>query len=149
LIESGKKTSGEIQLTDAMDFMLKEGERFRPFMVDGWFDCGERQTLLETNRLLLLKSEVAADYPGTVINAPVSISPESEIRDSTIGPYVSISGGARVIGSIVRDSIIGRNAVIENSELDFSVIGENVTVKGMKGRFDLGNPSGIDRYQAK
>ncbi len=55
------RTKGEYQLTDALQMMIERGHRIRPFTVDGWYDCGKTETLLETNRELL---DVKGDAPG-------------------------------------------------------------------------------------
>jgi glucose-1-phosphate thymidylyltransferase len=53
LITKDIKTKGEYQLTDALELMVKRGERIGTFTVDGWYDCGKPDTLLATNRHLL------------------------------------------------------------------------------------------------
>jgi len=141
LVELGKKTGGEIQLTDALDFMIKAGQLFRPCMVDGWYDCGKRETLLETNRVLLDEASEVEDYPGSVIIPPAYISPSAIIEESVIGPYVSISEDTRVHRSIIRDSIICKNAVVEFSLLDSSIIGEKAEIRGTYSRLNIGDSS--------
>ncbi len=145
LVKLGKKTSGEIQLTDALEFMLKAGIQFNPFTVDGWFDCGTRETLLETNKVLLSEASEVVDYPGSVIIPPVYISPDAEIEESVIGPYVSISERAKVRRSIIKDSIIGCEARVEHSLLDYSLIGERAVVEGTYRKLDAGDSSRIGR----
>lgn len=49
------KTYGEYNLTDALDCMIKRGARFQAFKVKNWFDCGKKETLLESNATLLKK----------------------------------------------------------------------------------------------
>nr|MBN2278277.1 NTP transferase domain-containing protein [candidate division Zixibacteria bacterium] len=141
LIKLGKKTGGEIQLTDAMEFMIKDGIEFKPFEVDNWYDCGKRETLLNTNRALLSESSEVADYPGSVIVPPVYISPLAEIEDSIIGPNVSISEYARVSRSIIRESIISSRATIEDSLLEESVVGSLAVIRGTFQRLNIGNSS--------
>jgi len=141
LVELGKKTGGEIQLTDALDFMIKDGYEFRPCMVDGWYDCGKRETLLETNRVLLSESSEVADYPGSVIIPPVHISPSAIIEESVIGPYVSISEDAKVHRSIIKDSIICQKAAVEFCLIDSSLIGESAEVKGTYNHLNVGESS--------
>jgi glucose-1-phosphate thymidylyltransferase len=141
LIGLGKKTSGEIQLTDALEFMIKDGHEFRPVDVDGWFDCGKRETILETNRVLLSDFSEVGDYPGSVIIPPVYISPTAKIEESVIGPYVSISDKASIRRSIIRDSVVGKRASIEFSLLDASLIGDKAIVKGTYSRLNVGESS--------
>jgi len=141
LIRSGKKTSGEIQLTDALEFMIRDGVKFRPFLVNGWYDCGERVSMLETNRSLLSESSEVADYPGSVIIPPVYISPSAIIEESVIGPFVSISDNAKIHRSVIRDSIICDGAAVEFCLLDSSLIGEQAVVRGTYCRLNVGDSS--------
>ncbi len=143
LVSSGKKTSGEIQLTDALASMLEGGEKFSFVVVDGWYDCGKKDAFLETNRVLLAEANENHDYPGTIIIPPVKISPSAVVEESIIGPFVSISEGARIHRSIVRDSIICKNAVIEFSMLEASIIGEKAVVRGRYSHINLGNSGEI------
>ena len=46
---------GEYNLTDAIECMIRSGVNFRAFKVQNWFDCGKKETLLESNAKLLKK----------------------------------------------------------------------------------------------
>jgi glucose-1-phosphate thymidylyltransferase len=146
VINLGQKTGGEIQLTDAMEYMIRDGHSFKPFVVDGWFDCGKRETLLETNRVLLSESSEVSDYPGSVIVPPVHISPSAVIEESIIGPFVSIADNTKILRSIIRDSIICEGASIEYSLLDESIIGNQAVVKGTYSRLNVGELSEIGYF---
>ena len=52
-ISQGKTTRGEYSLTDALDCMIRAGTKFKSFKVENWFDCGKKDTLLESNATLL------------------------------------------------------------------------------------------------
>ena len=54
-IRQGLRSHGEYSLTDALDCMIKMGAKFKAFKVENWFDCGRKETLLESNALLLKK----------------------------------------------------------------------------------------------
>jgi glucose-1-phosphate thymidylyltransferase len=47
-ISRGIKTHGEYSITDAIDCMIQKGVAFKAFKVAAWFDCGKRDTLLES-----------------------------------------------------------------------------------------------------
>src|SRR5260370_20012216 len=44
---------GEYNLTDAIECMIRSGVKFKSFKVQNWFDCGKKETLLESNAKLL------------------------------------------------------------------------------------------------
>jgi glucose-1-phosphate thymidylyltransferase len=142
----GKTTRGEMQLTDAMQMMIKEGHKIKAVKIKGWFDCGKPETLIETNRhILSKKSGKAALKAGKnclIIN-PVYISKTAEIKNSIIGPNVSIGEDAVIDNSIISDSIINEGAVIKNGNLDKSLIGPNAFVEGKVESINIGENSEI------
>jgi glucose-1-phosphate thymidylyltransferase len=150
-IASGKRTKGEIQLTDALQLMLERGEQMRVFMVEGWYDCGKPETMLLTNRDLLdYKIQDFAEYgrlndryPGSVIIMPVAIDESVKIESSIVGPYVSISAGTSLRSCIVRNSIIGESAEVTNIVLQDSIISDNAKVCGNMMRLNVGDSSEI------
>jgi len=144
IMRKGKKTKGEFQLTDALEEMRAAGEKIGTFTVDGWYDCGKPETLLETNRHMLKSVAPQDPPPGVVVIPPVYISPEAEITGSVIGPYATLARGVSVSDSIVRDSIIGENAKVRMSLLDNSIVGDNAVVTGSFKRINIGDSSEID-----
>lgn len=143
LVESGRTTGGEIQLTDALMLMLKGGHAFEPVNIDGWYDCGRPETLLETNRYILKKKNHQARAPGCVVVEPVYISPRARVANSIIGPYASIGDGAVLDYSIVSDSIINEKAVIMNMNLSKSLVGPNAVIIGRREQINIGESSEI------
>jgi len=137
IIRLDKRTCGEIQLTDILESMLSNGNDFSPFIIDNWYDCGKVETILMTNRLLLEEKKQEKDIEGVKIIEPVSIDSSAVIENSTIGPYVSISGFARISNSGIKDSIISRKAVVEDCQLENSLIGKKVTIQGKTGSFNI------------
>ena len=143
----GERTRGEIQLTDALALLLERGEVLRPFPVEGWYDCGKTEALLETNRALLdteagLAGGVPA-RPGVVIVPPVALDPDADVMHSVIGPHASIGPRARVRRSVVKNSIVNEGAVVEDALLDRSVVGESAIVRGAYQRLNVGDSSEV------
>lgn len=143
LVLSGKTTKGEIQLTDALVLMLRGGHKFRPVMIDGWYDCGKPETLLETNRYILDRKKHASRADNCTIMPPVYISPRAKVSGSVIGPYASIGDGVTVDSCIISDSIINENAVIVNMNLNRSLIGPSATIIGRREQINIGENSEI------
>ncbi len=144
IISGDLRTRGEYQLTDALNLMIKRGADLKAFEIEGWYDCGKAETLLETNRDLLEMAGYQITVPGSIIIDPVNIAGEVKIEESVIGPYVSISGKTVVKHSIIRNSILGSNALVENALLDSSLIGDNAIVKGLFKKLNVGDSSEID-----
>lgn len=147
LIESGRTTKGEFQLTDAMQLMLEGGALMKPFKIAGWFDCGKPETLLETNRVLLDKACVAKhandsiQFAGSLIRQPVSIGEDVKIENSIVGPHVTVAAGATIRNAIVRNSIIAAGATVENLLLAGSIVSDNARARGAFAGLNLGDSS--------
>jgi len=139
IIKEDIRTKGEYQLTDAMAVMVERGEGLGVFVVDGWYDCGKKETLLQANRELLELESSAAAPAGDGVVPPVAIHPEADVKGSTIGPAVSIAKGVTIRNSVIRDSIICEGSEIVDSTLDGSVIGRKCRVKGISATLNIGD----------
>lgn len=144
LMTAGRRTKGEFQLTDALQAMLEGGVRMRISPVEGWFDCGKPETLLQTNQHMLRKVPQPAPIPGVTLVAPVFVAPTARIEKSILGPDVSVADGAVIRRAIVRDSIINEGALVEDMLLEGSVVGENAVVRGSFQRLNVGDSSEVD-----
>jgi glucose-1-phosphate thymidylyltransferase len=146
-IKSGIKTHGEYNITDAIDCMIKAGANFKAFKVDSWFDCGRRETLLESNATLLkkfgTKTEPCPDYENTVLIQPVSIGKGCMVKNSIIGPNVTIGDSTNVDSSIIKDSIIGAYSNLFDIVLDDSLIGSDTTIRGETRTLNIGDNTDI------
>ena len=140
--------AGVYHLTDAIDCMIQRGAKFRAFKVKNWFDCGKKESLLESNATLLKKfggnTSETHNYPHTIIIPPVSIAPGCEISHSIIGPHVAIGANTHIQHSIVRDSIIGSYTHLFEVVLDNSLIGSDASVKGLSRSLNIGDNTEID-----
>jgi glucose-1-phosphate thymidylyltransferase len=146
LIENNITTAGEYQLTDALQLMIKNGEKIKTFPVDGWFDCGKPETLLSTNKFLLSKNSTKKNLAKVVINHPVFIAESAEIENSVIGPFATISENCRITDSIIKNSIISSGAVVTSSIFENSIIGSNAVIKGTTKKLNAGDSSQIEFY---
>lgn len=145
-IEAGVRTRGEFQLTDALAAMLADGKAFVPWRISNWFDCGKPETLLQTNRALLEARTNAREVlpPNCVVLEPSYIGENVRLDGSVIGPYASIDDGARISGSIVRDSLIGAGAELINVQLDRSIVGAGSRLRGGFDCVNIGEDTAID-----
>ena len=139
------KNKGEYYLTDAFQYMIDKGAKIQVIDVEGWYDAGKLDTLLETNRVMLEKGHgrtMKAPH-GCEIREPVYIEENVKITASIIGPNVSLGAGTLVEGSTLRDTIVGGKAQIRGSTLANSLLGDEVVVEGVKGELTLGDHSEV------
>lgn len=146
LVEKNIRTRGELQLTDALQMMIEDGVKMTTFPVEGWYDCGKPETLLSTNQYLLNKNGIPQTIPTVVIIPPVFIGENCIIENSIIGPFATISDGAKISESIIKNSIIGSNGEVSKALLENSIVGNNSVVRGAHNRINLGDSSEIDFY---
>jgi glucose-1-phosphate thymidylyltransferase len=147
LIEHNIRTVGEIQLTDAMQRLIEQKVPFKTLAVNNWYDCGRKQVLLETNAMLLSREGYTPDLPefdNTIIIHPVAIGENCVISNSIIGPHVTIGNDVNIQSSIVKDSIVGHFAHLDDVVLRHSVIGSDAQIKGMNLSLNIGDNTEID-----
>ena len=121
---------GEYFLTDAFQYMIDQGSRIFTAEVEGWWDCGKVETLLETNREMLRRGAVA-------------LAEDVRLEDAKIGPNVSIARGSVVRRSRLRDCIVGAETQIEDCDLWDSIVGDHARVMGIRGTVNLGDHSEV------
>jgi glucose-1-phosphate thymidylyltransferase len=147
-IKSQLTSYGEYNLTDAIECMIRNGVVFESFKVQNWFDCGKKETLLESNAKLLKKfgSNIAPDHllENTIIIHPVNIASGCDIKNSIIGPNVALGEKTSVNYSIIKDSIIGSFADLYDIVLTHSLIGSDTEVKGESRSLNIGDNTEID-----
>jgi glucose-1-phosphate thymidylyltransferase len=146
LIQSGQKTRGEYQLTDAFAAMVEQGAHLHAFPVDNWFDCGVTESLLETNRHLLGRLGPAESRDGVILIPPVFVAESAEVTNSVVGPHVSVGEGARISDSVIKDSIVGEGAQVAGCYLNQSLIGDNAVVEAGARRLNVGDSSEVRLY---
>ncbi len=144
IIDSDIRTRNEFQLTDALQYMISKGEKFTTFNVEGWYDCGKPETLLETNRFLLEKKSTIRSFPDSIIIPPVYISPTATIQSSVVGPYVTIAEHGSIQNSLIKNTIVSDGASVSHSMLDSSILGNNARVNGQYRRVNVGDSSEVD-----
>ena len=117
LMQNDIRTKGEFQLTDALERMIQGGCKFRTAPVQKWLDCGLVETLLSTNAHILQRNaEGVPQFEGSEIIGPCHIGKNVVIKNSKVGPNVSV----------------GDNCVIENAEITNAILWDGVKVAGQK-----------------
>jgi glucose-1-phosphate thymidylyltransferase len=132
---------GELEITDAIQWLLDNGHRVRHEVLAGWWiDTGKKDDLLESNRLILetieTRIEGAVDQESTLegrvvvekgaeivrsrVRGPAMIGERTRVTNSFIGPFTSVS----------------YDCEITDSELDHSVVLEESRIVGIAGIAD-------------
>lgn len=148
IITQGIKSHDEFNLTDALECMISHGAKFKAFRVENWFDCGRKESLLESNSILLQKfggkiSE-SNKFENTIFIPPVSIAEDCDIKNSIIGPHVAVGENTIIHSSIIKDSIIGSYSKLYDVVLDDSLIGSDTEIIGETRSLNIGDNTEID-----
>ncbi len=123
---------GEFYLTDAFQYMIERGRRIAVAQVGGWYDCGNVDTLLETNRHLLEGGRARmpeGPCPRCTIVPPVYVEAGVTIHDAAVGPNVSIEAGSYVTESTVANAILGRNVRVVRSTVSDCLVGDDQVIE--------------------
>jgi glucose-1-phosphate thymidylyltransferase len=147
IIQKDFRTYNEFQLTDGIMLLVNKGIKMKTFSVENWYDCGTKESLLETNAVLLkktLEENTQYTFENTIIIPPVSISGHCKISNSIIGPNVSIGDHSIINYSILKDAIIGSYSELQNAVLHHSVIGSDASLHGLSQSLNIGDNTEID-----
>lgn len=135
LLDNNIKGLGEFQLTDALENMKSKGLKFKSLPVERWMDCGNKNATVDTNKQILETNSKAATVSNkalikeSTIIEPCFIAPNAKITRSIIGPFVSVSEGTEISGSVISNSIIMENSKLQNICVSNSMIGSFVEFK--------------------
>jgi glucose-1-phosphate thymidylyltransferase len=161
---------GELEITDAIQYLVDDGKRVEPHIVRGWWkDTGRLDDMLEANRLVLDRIEPRLEgelvdsrcdgrvvvEPGallerTTVRGPAIIGAGTRITDAYIGPYTAIGADCVITSAEVEHSILLEGSKVCDLEgrMESSLLGRNVTIaRGVRQprayRFMVGDNSEI------
>lgn len=141
-------SSWEYHLTDALMEMVQQGEHITFMEVDNWFDCGKKNRLLEANASLLkrhgFKTSLSSDYPDCIIIQPVRFGKHCKLKNSIIGPHVTIGDHTHISNSIIQNTIIGSFSELSHATLNKSIIGSDSCLKGLVQSLNIGDSTEIN-----
>lgn len=145
LLDNDIREKGEYQLTNALEALKQKGQKFVINSVREWLDCGNYQACVYSNqRILDFKQEAATTgrhltQTDSLIVQPCHIGDNVTIEGSIVGPHVSIGSGTTIRHSVVRNSVVQADSLIENQVVADSMIGHRVVYRAAANRVSLGD----------
>ena len=145
LLDNDIKQKGEFWLTDAMERMKNQGTKFYKGEVIEWLDCGNKDATVYTNQRVLefIKNEplisAKAVMENSIVIQPCFIDDDVVLKNSVIGPYVSVGKGTVIESSVVKNSIIQSKSNLKNKLIGNSMIGNNVKLEGRLEDLSVGD----------
>jgi glucose-1-phosphate thymidylyltransferase len=163
---------GELEITDAINYLIDHQARVEPHLIDGWWkDTGRLEDMLEANRILLdqlapradgrvigrsqvigkVSIEPGAEIVDSVVRGPAIIGSRSRIVNSYVGPFTSVYHGVEIVNSEIEHSIVLENSKIidVSPRIEDSLIGKDVVIRRTETmpralRFMLGDHSEVE-----
>jgi glucose-1-phosphate thymidylyltransferase len=137
LLDNNITEKGEFQLTNALENMKQKGIAFTPGKVTEWLDCGNKDATVYTNQRVLEFEKGNPSLKGTNISIenstiiePCFFGDHVTIKNSIVGPHVSLGAGSIVKDSVLNNSIIQASTKLSHTIISNSMIGEGAEVKG-------------------
>lgn len=153
ILDENVTNGGEYQINDGIKRMMADGKIFKTGTVDEWMDCGNKTITIETNQRMLgfLKADgdeqlvaSSAKLENSKIIEPCYIGENVALKNTTVGPFVSIGNDTVVENSIVKNSLIQTHTTIKNANLDNAMIGNHVNYNGDFKSVSIGDYSVLE-----
>jgi glucose-1-phosphate thymidylyltransferase len=163
---------GELEITDAIQYLIDHEARVEPHVIDGWWkDTGRLEDMLEANRIVLdqlkprnegtvtgrsevigkVSIEAGAEIIDSIVRGPAIIGGRTRIVNSYVGPFTSVYHGVEIVSSEIEHSIVLENSKIINvsPRIEDSLIGKDVVIRRTDRmpkalRFMLGDHSEVE-----
>ena len=151
IVPSGR---GELEITDAIQWLVDAGRQVEPHVVRGWWkDTGRLEDMLEANRLILdtVQRRIDGELTDAAVEGRVVVEAGARLERCTVrGPAVIGAGAVLRDAYVGPYTAIGARCVIENAEVEHSILLEGSSVRGLAGRMEsslLGRDVAISRDQ--
>jgi glucose-1-phosphate thymidylyltransferase len=131
---------GELEITDALQYLVDDGLRVEPHVVKGWWkDTGRLEDMLAANRLVLdtIEARIEGELIDSQVDGRVVIEPGARLeRTSVRGPAI-IGAGAKLRNCYIGPyTAIGDGCEIENAEVEHSILLAGSSVRDLAGRME-------------
>jgi glucose-1-phosphate thymidylyltransferase len=144
-IEAGDLVKGEYYLPAVFMRMIADGCKLKAPEIDAWLDCGKPETILATNAYLLRgRHHIHGEAVNCVFIEPVHLEKGVVVRDSILGPNVSVAKGSVIERSIIRNSIINSDSTVSDMLLTDTILGDAVQLVGSPRKMNIGDHSLIE-----
>jgi glucose-1-phosphate thymidylyltransferase len=148
---------GELEITDAIQWLVDEGLRVDPSIVEGWWkDTGKPEDVLAANHLVLdvIEHRIEGQVcPESDVSGRVVVESGARIIRSTVRGPVIIGAGARIEDAYIGPyTAIAREVTVSHSEVENSILLDGSGIKDVKGRIDsslLGRNARIESAPGK
>ncbi len=162
---------GELEITDAIQWLVDQGQRVRQEVLEGWWlDTGKKDPLLESNMKVLetlqtdirgsvdsasrVEGRVVIEEGAHVVNSrvrgPAIIGAAARIENTYVGPYTSIAAHCEIVDTEIEHSVVLEHSrIVGIARLADSLIGRHTEIhrsgaRPRAHRLMLGDHSQVD-----
>jgi glucose-1-phosphate thymidylyltransferase len=162
---------GELEITDAIQWLIDDGQRVLHEVLDGWWiDTGKKDSLLDCNRLILetitpridgtvdaasrvdgrVVIEAGAILERSTVRGPAIIGANTRLTDTYVGPFTSIANDCEIVDAEIEHSVVlERSRIVGVHRIQDSLLGRDVEVvrshlRPQASRLMLGDHSRIE-----
>jgi glucose-1-phosphate thymidylyltransferase len=131
---------GELEITDAIQYLVDQGMRVEPHIVQGWWkDTGRLGDMLAANRLVLdtIQTRMEGELVDSQVDGRVVIEAGARLVRSTVRGPAIIGAGARLTDCYIGPyTAIGEDCEIRNAEVEHSILLAGSSVHDLAGRME-------------
>jgi glucose-1-phosphate thymidylyltransferase len=133
-LETNRSLNNEYYLADAMNILVQNGAQIRVEKTMQWLDAGTPEAIMDTNAYLLQRylgpRRETVERQSNILIPPIFIHESSQVRNSILGPNVSIGANCTIEQSIIKNSVIDDNTDINQAMIVDSLIGRGCSISG-------------------
>jgi glucose-1-phosphate thymidylyltransferase len=131
---------GELEITDAIQYLVDHGMRVEPHVVKGWWkDTGQLEDMLAANRLVLdtIEARIDGELIDSQVDGRVVVEAGARLERSAVRGPAIIGAGARLTDCYVGPyTAIGEQCSIQNAEVEHSILLAGAAVHDLAGRME-------------
>ncbi len=131
---------GELEITDAIQYLVDKGRRVDPHIVQGWWkDTGRLEDMLAANRLVLdtISTRVDGELVDTQIDGRVIVEEGARLERSSVRGPAIIGARAHLTDAYIGPyTAVGEDCVIANAEVEHSILLGGCQVRDLDGRME-------------
>ena len=140
----------EYLLNYGIERMIEKKRVFKSQEIETWMDCGTPKLLIESakkimsSKIILEENNSFIKSGNVKITQPVFIGKNVKIKDSEIGPFVSIGDDTDISNSNIESTLIYKNVKVSNANIKNSILGQYSVYDGSNKEIFLGDYSQIN-----
>ena len=143
----------EYLLNYGIERLIEKKKVFKSQEIETWMDCGTPKLLIDSakkimeSQIILNENNNFLKSGNVKITQPVFIGKNVKIKDSKIGPFVSIGDNTVISNSNIESTLIYKSVKVSNADIKNSILGAYSVYDGSNKEIFLGDYSQINNNE--